>query len=36
MAEDYLIAQVTLTDPDAYGTCVPAADADFILIEDAD
>jgi uncharacterized protein (DUF1330 family) len=36
MAKGYLIAQVTVTDPDAYGACARAADADFILIEGAD
>ncbi|MHC2479665.1 uncharacterized protein (DUF1330 family) [Rhizobium leguminosarum] len=34
MAKGYLIARVT--QPDAYGTCARAADADFILIEGAD
>ncbi|MGZ2380240.1 uncharacterized protein (DUF1330 family) [Rhizobium brockwellii] len=36
MAKDYFIAQVTLTNPDAYGTYARAADGDFILIEGAD
>ncbi|MGO7393675.1 DUF1330 domain-containing protein [Rhizobium ruizarguesonis] len=36
MAKGYLIAQVTVTHPDAYGTYARAADSDFILIEGAD
>ncbi|WP_222369290.1 DUF1330 domain-containing protein [Rhizobium leguminosarum] len=36
MAKAYLIAQVSVTDPEAYGSCARAADADFILIEGAD
>lgn len=36
MAKGHPIAEVTVTDPDAYGTCARAADADFILIEGAD
>lgn len=36
MAKGYLIAQVTLTDPEAKALRAGAADADFILIEGAD
>ncbi|EJC66441.1 hypothetical protein Rleg5DRAFT_2156 [Rhizobium leguminosarum bv. viciae WSM1455] len=36
MAKGYLIAEVAVTDPDVFGICARAADADFILIEGAD
>lgn len=36
MAKGNLIAQASVTDPEAYGTCTRAADADFILIESTD